>query len=110
MLTNVSARQCAFVEDIHQCSQLPQGWTSSGEVCPVDFAWVDGIACLDDEAASPTAAQSTLPEAAVTAAQEDGTSAATQTALPTPEEKSSPTLPCASLGAALVGLLWLRVW
>lgn len=51
VVINNQTNQCAFVEDINQCSTLPENWEEAknndifGEYCPLYYEWIDDITC-----------------------------------------------------------------
>ncbi len=96
--------QCAFVEDIQQCSSLPAGWEPWGQDCPAGFKWVDDMACATG-ASNPTVNVTTVVQT-TPAAPTTGTEA---TPASTPAARN-PLCPCASIGMALIlaARLWLR--
>ena len=52
-------RECAFVEDIHNCSRLPFGWKSAEGLCPAEFTWIGDVACTSQDNNLPGSAAST---------------------------------------------------
>ncbi len=114
-----SGRQCAFVDDINSCANLPDGWKAHRENCPVDFSWAEDVPCSGGEAVqTPVETAQSLTGAAATPGQ-SGTPPATKGELSTPvsarkpAEARNPLLPCAAPGLALVmlfGAWFVRRW
>ncbi len=113
VVVNPQTRQCAFVDDIQGCPQLPRGWQAWGKDCPTGSDWIDDIDCpVDSGKQIPTAAL--LPTADSSAA-----SLSTITPFPTriaPTQTTIapgslfPTPICGSLGIvlALIAVLFSR--
>jgi hypothetical protein len=75
-----SESQCAFVDDIQNCPNLPDGWKAWGNYCPDEYKWVEEIACTEDEPVQP----------------------AIQTPTQIEPTTRKPLLPCLSAGLVLV--------
>jgi hypothetical protein len=94
-------RQCAFVDDLRQCTSLPEGWQIWSQNCPAGFSWSDDFACVIG-ASSP--AETVAPAMST---QPAPTSQPTQ-APPTPRpDVRNPLFPCGSAGIALLALFSL---
>lgn len=113
VVVNPLTRQCAFVEDIQKCSQLPLGWQTWGKDCSSGSNWTDDIACAGG-AGEQIATATLLPPTDL-----PGVDRSTNTPVPTevmPAQSTEaskspfPTGVCCSLGMILasIALLYWR--
>jgi len=106
VITQKSKRQCAFVDDIQQCTSLPEGWKAWGQNCPIDFYWTKDVVC---SAVSPTMnATAGVPSVPTATIQPTTPPAADQTQPGGSTSARNPLFPCASSGLALLVLFSLR--
>jgi hypothetical protein len=101
-------RQCAFVDNLSTCPQLPPGWQPLGRDCPVSFTWIDPVTCpgqAHPAANTPTAGSNSEHSLATLPAASPPPPATAQVAATTPAQ--DPTGMCTA--PALLGL-GLAIW
>jgi hypothetical protein len=104
VVTQPTKRQCAFVEDIQKCPNLPEGWKAWGQNCPNDFYWTSEVVCTGNEAGQATngtGGNQTGPTAFIKPSETPPANPAKPTGAP---ERRNPLFPCASSGLALMVL------
>jgi len=97
-----TSRQCAFVEDIQKCTNLPVGWKAWGQNCPAGFKWSETIVCTNGESnptENLTSGNQTVPTAAL---QPTAEPPADQTTPASSADKRNPLFPCASSALVLI--------
>jgi hypothetical protein len=96
-------RLCAFGEDLSACPALPEGWAKSEQLCPLDYTWVDDLACPAEPTQTTSGAAPTPTARPPTEVQFQTPSVEISqvTAQPTAAQAKS-TLPCAGAGILIL--------
>jgi hypothetical protein len=111
-----SNQQCAFVEDIQNCTVLPGGWNAWGKNCPTNFEWIDEVLCSGGQVATttttaPTSPPILRPTPTVLESDASGSGGMESTLEPTETYlKSKNLLPCPSVAMVSICLVGIGFW